>query len=586
MTITSYNKASSIALPIGYDDFGKITEKKLNLVDKSLFIKELLDDEKTEVVVITRPRRFGKTLNLSMLQYFFSPEVIGQSTKGLFENFNIAKAGKKYMDHQGKYPVVFMTLKDIRDHDYDTAYMKFCALMRRVYADYRYLMKSTALYDDEKQLFERILLKNANKEEVCGALRTLTEYLYRHHGVKPWLLIDEYDTPLQSAYLNGYYDKMIDLIRDFFGSAFKTNPCFGRAVITGILRISKESLFSGVNNLEVYSVLNPKYSEYFGFTEKEVSDLIQQFHLEEYSDEIRDWYNGYQFGDTTIYNPWSMVHCLQQEDRRFMPHWIGTSGNELVKDLMVKSNTEFKRHFESLLQGLPVQRLIDENMVFADLNKNHEIAVWTLLLMSGYLKVTKRENVDQGMLCMVAIPNREVRILYRQVIEQWLANGHGVMWYNDFLKSLLMGDIAHFREQLKELMEETISHHDVTKKSEAFYHGLMIGLTASFGADKKNYEFKSNRESGYGRYDYLIMPVDPNHFTILLEFKKVVKDDFTEETEFKDVSVQLEKAALDAITQIHTQGYLAEVKQRGRKNIILIGLSFLGKHFCIREERV
>jgi len=397
-------------LPIGYDNFRKVFEQKLDFVDKSLFIKELIDDRATEVAVFTRPRRFGKTFNLSMLHCFFSATVWDQPTQGMFDRLKIAALGEEYMQHQGQYPVVFITFKDVKDHGYEIAYKKMCALVKEVYQEHRYLLTSPCLYDEDKKEYE-IILQHESLDEVVlsNSLKKLTKYLYQHYRVRPWLLVDEYDTPIQAAYVHGYYNEMIDLLRGVYGAVLKTNPYLHRAVITGILRVAKESLFSGVNNLEVYSFLRSEYGQYFGFTEEEMDQLLQQTQLTNQAQEIKAWYNGYQCGDIIVYNPWSVANCLKQKGE-LAPYWINTSDNLLIRNLLIESSTEFKTSFESLFKEEPIERLIDEYMVFADLRTN-ETAAWSLLFMAGYLKVIAQERTDDGLRCQLAIPNREVRNL-------------------------------------------------------------------------------------------------------------------------------------------------------------------------------
>ncbi len=387
-------------LPIGYDDFGKIIENKLDLIDKTLLIKDILDDLNTEVIVITRPRRFGKTLNLSMLYYFLSATVYDKPTQGLFDGFNIAHCGGNYMEHQGKYPVVFITFKDIKQASFSSTLEKFNELIIKTYYQHHYLKNSDKLVEAQKRIFQVISEGKANQSQLENALQFLTECLSIHHNVKPWLLIDEYDSPIHAAYTNGYYDEMVSFMRGLFGSALKTNPYLHKAVITGILRIAKESLFSGLNNLKVYSTLSKRYSEYFGFTETEVNDILVKSHLSEKAEEIKAWYNGYQFGNTTIYNPWSIANCIDEEGET-KPYWINTSSNELIKDLLKRSPLEFKAQFEALMQGNTTEQLIDENLVFADLGKN-STAVWSLLFMSGYLTATNCENAWLGTTCQIS----------------------------------------------------------------------------------------------------------------------------------------------------------------------------------------
>lgn len=569
----------TMRLPLGYDHFKDLIDKRLDFVDKSLWIKEILDDPSTQVAVVTRPRRFGKTLNLSMLHCFLASEVYGRPTQGLFAGLKIAQVPGDYLQYQGQYPTIFVTFKDIKDHHYSTAYGRLVNLMAEMYKEHRYLLSSPHLAEEDKQIFHDIIFQKMNETRMSSALKDLTRFLYQHHGVKPWLLIDEYDSPLQAAYIHGYYDEMIDLFRGMFATALKTNPYLERAVITGILRVSKESLFSGLNNLKVYSLLSAKYSPYFGLTEAEVADLLHKAGLEEIKAQIQEWYNGYRIGTTTIYNPWSLVNCIQ-EGGVMQPYWVNTSDNRLIKDLLTNSSESFRTQFEDLLRGEPLRKIIDENVVFGDLKKN-EKAAWSLLLMAGYLKVIEQHHTDEGLECTLTVPNREVRNLYRQIIKQWLSDGDGVEWFNQFLEHLLVGNLAAFETDLRHLVEETFSVHDTSKDPEVFYHGFMVGATASL-YHHENYEIKSNRESGYGRYDYMIFSKDDSRPTILLEIKRITAD---EKRNAADLNQLLTETAQQAVLQIQQQKYLAEARQRGRKNILKMGLAFCGKRFKICAEK-
>jgi hypothetical protein len=546
-TSVSIKGYKNMRLPLGYENFKELIDHRFNFVDKSLLIKEILDDDITKVVLITRPRRFGKTLNLSMLHHFLASEVNGQSTTGLFTGLKITAAGEEYIRHQGKYPVIFITFKEIEDHTFEHILENMQLLMARVYEEHHYLLSSPKLSETNKIFYETVLKGQANEALLKVAILNLTGYLYQHHGVKPWVLIDEYDKPIQSAYLHDYYNKMIRLMRGMLGAALKTNPYLERAVITGILRISKESLFSDLNNLKVYSLLQSRYGQYFGFTEEEVTNLLQQAGLEQKAAEIRAWYNGYQSGEYTIYNPWSIVNCINEKGR-VEPYWINTSGNELIKELLTHAGESFRLQFEDLLSGKSVEKLIDENMVFSDLKKNNS-ATWSLLLLSGYLKVTGIRDTEMGPYCTLIIPNREIRGLYRRIIEQWLSNGHGTDWFENFLNHLLTGDLQAFEADFRHLVEETFSVHDTSKDPEAFYHGFMVGATASLYYNK-NYEIKSNRESGYGRYDYMIYSHDVSKPTILIEIKRVKK---SEKMSLEDLEKILAETAKQALTQIEQQ---------------------------------
>ncbi len=566
-------------LPIGKSDFRAIIEGKFDFVDKSLLIPEII--EGADVILFTRPRRFGKTLNMSMLRYFFAREVFGQPTKGLFDQLKVAQTGETILQHQGKYPVIFLTFKDIKETSFKLAYEKIYELIVYLYDEFSYLQASPALSDRQKDFCKRILERKANQAQLENSLQMLTEMLFRHHGAKPIILIDEYDTPIQSGYLQGYYNEAIAFFRNFFGAALKDNPFLFKAVLTGILRVSRESLFSGLNNLKVHSVLDPQFGSCFGFTEQEVSQLLTKAEFQDKASDVKLWYNGYQIEDIILYNPWSIVNYIQYGGE-LKPFWVNTSDNELIKDLLLKSSTNFKEQFEVLLQGNLVEKRVDENFVFPDLEKNNEAAIWSLLLMTGYLTTRGCELTDRGPLCQLSIPNREIRNLYLVIIEQWLSNGYGILWFDQFLGHLLKGEMDHFQRGLGHIMEQTISVHDVAKEPEAFYHGLMIGLTANLGGGK-DYETRSNRESGYGRYDYLILSRDPQKLSVILEFKQVALPANKKNPE-KD-QILLDKAAIEALQQINTQAYFAELKQRGLKNILKIGLAFSGKRFGMAYER-
>lgn len=562
-------------LPIGYDNFQEVVTQKLTFVDKSLLIKEFLDDRGTKVALITRPRRFGKTLNLSMLQHFFAAEVNGKPTQNLFAGLKIMQQGETYLQHQGKYPVVSLNFKDIKDRGFNTVYANLRGLLSRAYNDHIAVLSSSKLTSVQKQNFESVLEGTADEARIKSSLLNLTDCLFQHYGEQAILLIDEYDTPIQSGYVYGYYHEIVDVMRHLFSAGLKGNPYLYRAVLTGILRISKESLFSGLNNLKVYSLLNPRYSEYFGFTEAEVNHLFAAANVVNDPGQIKEWYNGYKMGTHVIYNPWSIVNCIS-ELGVLKPYWVNTSDNQLVKDLLIQSSTKFKQEFELLLEDMAVEKLIDENFVFPEL-KGNESAVWSLLLMTGYLKVVSSEETLQGTVCQLQIPNLEIRNLYRQIIEQWLSNGKGVQWYNEFLNHLLTGNVDEFKDNLKNILLQTVSVHDVTQEPEAFYQGLMIGLTASL--DKHHYEKKSNKESGLGRYDIAIIPKDLSKLSIILELKSV-KSPKNE----NDLESLLQKTAKQALTQIELTEYNAEFKQRGVTNVLKIGLAFSGKKFCVEAK--
>lgn len=554
---------------IGISNFGEIRQKDLIFVDKTLFIRDILDEKGTKVMVFTRPRRFGKTLNLSMLHHFLASEVIGIKTHDIFGDLNIAQTGHKYMQHQGHYPVIFITLKDVKDHTYEHALINLRILLSRLYDEHNYLLISDKISDQQKIKYSQILREECDEGHLKNALLDLCHMIYLHTGVRPWLLIDEYDTPIQASYVGESYPEVIGLMRGFYGSALKDNPYLEKAVMTGILRVAKESLFSGVNNLEVYSMLRPEYGEYFGFTESEIDELLKKSQLTDQSPEIKYWYNGYLMGNTTIYNPWSIVNCLKQQGD-FKAYWINTSDNALIKKLFWQASIDTKNKLEQLIRGEAIEALIAENTVFGELETNSN-AIWSLLLFSGYLKVVSSVPSDMGSLCQLLSPNYEVSLLYRGMVASWFVDSMGYDEYRNLLKELTTGNIEIFEKILQKYLLESMSYFDVTgKQPERFYHGFVMGLLVSL---RETHQIKSNRESGYGRYDISIIPNDKNQLGLIIEFKT------TEENEDLNGAVQ------SALKQIEYRDYAAELTQLGIKNILKIGMAFKGKQVKILQEK-
>ena len=572
-------------MQIGFDDFGKVRTNNLQFVDKTLFIKEVLDSKNIEVSVITRPRRFGKTFNLSTLHHFLAPEVNQIKTAGMFDGLKIATVdGCSYMQYQGKFPVIFVSFKEAKEKTFIATVNSMRTTILELFRNYSYLLISDNLSSKERGMFENYLGDDSRVVEYLKAsLRFLCELLYKHFNCKPYLLIDEYDTPIQSGYLNGYYDEIVNLMRSMFGAALKTNPYFNRAVITGILRVAKESLFSGLNNVKVFSLLQKQYGQHFGFTEKEVSELLEQANLSNIREEVKKWYNGYKFGETTVYNPWSIVNYIN--DKVLKPYWVNTSDNQLIKKLLIKSNVEFKEQFKLLLQDRTIEKNIDENMVFGDLINNQQ-AAWSLLLMSGYLRVVSSEIDEKGKtICICAIPNWEVKVLYCDIIEEWLGNGYGVEWYQNFLVYLLNGDVKKFEESFGQVLMSTISVYDLAHNPEAFYQGFMLGLVA--GIDQKQYEIKSNRESGLGRYDIAVIPKNISKPAIILEIKsvsipRVAKKNLPRVLD--SLFSLLVREAKKALEQINRNKYEVDLVQRGITDVVKIGIAFYGKEFRLMYE--
>lgn len=572
-----YSKeATTMQPPIGISDFRKLIETRDSdgqpylFVDKSLFIKDIIDDL-AEVKLFTRPRRFGKTLNMSMLHHFFSKEVDKKPTKNLFNNLKIAQYGDRLKRHQGQYPVIFLTFKDIKNNTFKESYEDLFELIRTAYLEHeKAVMSSQDVTDRQKADYNLILDREASSSTIKLALKNLTLYLHKCYGVKPIVLIDEYDTPIQAAYVKKYYEEMIFFMKDFLSAGLKDNSHLEKAILTGILRVSKESLFSGLNNLKTYSLLDARYGEYFGFTDSEVVALLKEAELFEEMQKTREWYNGYQIGEAVIYNPWSIVNYIQEKGK-LSSYWVNTSDNALIKKLIFQSNTGFKAEFELLLQDKPIEMLINEHVVFTNLETN-ESAVWALLLMSGYLKATVIKEEGTNVLCQLQIPNKEVKDLYRTFIAEWLSGVNNATVFNQFLNNLLIGNIADFEYQLQEIMLQTFSFRDIKgKEPEKFFHGFMLGLVACI--DSSQYKIDSNKEAGLGLYDIVISPKDPNKLGIIIEIKSV-----------SDAS-KLKTEAEDALTQIDVKKYEQNNLLKDVKSYLKIGVAFSGKELAVAHKR-
>lgn len=551
-----------MSLMIGEDNFGAAVTRQIDFVDKTYFIKEILDNDFITASVITRPRRFGKTFNMSTLHHFLASVVYGLKTKGMFDNLAIAQYGPKYMDQQGKYPVVFVSFKSVSDGGFEKAYSKMQVLLSQVYREHEYLLSSDKLSSNDKEMFEIILKRESGDSSLLeSALLDLCSYLYRHHGVKPWLLIDEYDTPIQSGYFHNYYEEIINLMRGILGNALKGNSYLHRAVITGILRISKESLFSGVNNLKIFSLLNLEYASCFGFTESEVDQALRKANLGHLSKEIKSWYNSYHIGNQQIYNPWSLANCINEKGL-LQPYWVNTSSNDLIKTAMATADATVKQDFEVLLMGKPIQALITENMVFGDLDNNSD-ALWSLLLFSGYLTVLEKNQREGEYTYLLQAPNQEVACLYKNVIRGWFNAPLGRQRYRTFLAYLTEGKHSDFFIVLKSFLQESISYFDAKgKHPEKFYHGFVLGLIVSLS---DTHTIKSNKESGAGRYDIMVIPKDRTELGLIIEFKVAQKN------------TSLEESAREALEQINRLDYEAELRSEGIKSSLKIGLAFKDK---------
>ena len=557
---------------IGQSDYKNLLDGNCYYIDKTLLIKELIDSG-SQVMLFPRPRRFGKTLNLSMLRYYF--EKTEKDNSYLFKNYAIWNQGTEYIGEQGKYSIIYLTFKDIKQANWEETYNKIIELISEEYLRHDYL--KNVLKPHEKEEYNKIEFKTAKKEEYEASLRKLSNYLEKYHNEKVMILIDEYDTPIQAGYVGKYYDEIVSFMRGLLSGALKDNSSLEKGILTGILRVAKESIFSGLNNLKVSTILDKQYGEYFGLLEKEVEEILKFFEKEYKIEDIRDWYNGYLFGDSVVYNPWSIINSVDDKDNYLKPHWVNTSSNDIIKQIITRSGKAVKQELEELIEGKSITKQINESIVFGDIEKSSD-TIWSFLLFSGYLKAENIEMIEELTLCDLSIPNNEVRYLYKEIIMSWFNESIYSDKLEMMLKALTLGDTETFEDVFSEFVSKTFSYFDPSGDyPENLYHGFVLGLLISLN---KTHEVKSNRESGFGRYDVMLIPKEVGNrqacsLGIIIEFKKVNKK--RGET--------LEKAADNAIDQIEKKAYRTELINRGIKNVLSLGIAFEGKEIMMREKR-
>ena len=557
---------------IGIQDFIELRESKKFYIDKTSFIKEWWKSGDS-VTLITRPRRFGKTLNMSMVEEFFSVDYAGRGD--LFEGLSIWKE-EEYRELQGTYPVISLSFAGIKETNYQMTRKKICQQLTELYAKNSFLLDGDLLYETEREYFKSVNV-GMDDADATIALNRLSDYLYRYYGKKVIILLDEYDTPMQEAYVNGFWDEMVAFTRSLFNSTFKTNPYMGRGIMTGITRVSKESVFSDLNNLKVVTTTSDEYATSFGFTEEEVFAALDANELGEEKEEVKKWYDGFVFGEhSDIYNPWSILNFL--DTGKYATYWANTSANSLVGKLIREGSRRVKTSFEALLRGEHLICPIDEQIVYNQL-KGNEASIWSLLVASGYLKVVRREYYEEPGVgdrpnYELDITNLEVRYMFQNMVRGWFDEME--QEYGDFVEALLLGDVDAMNEYMNEVAEGMFSYFDTGRnpskvQPERFYHGFVLGLLVEL---KGRYYVTSNRESGFGRYDIMLEPVTPQKDdAIIIEFKVF--------NPRKEQSI--EETLTSALTQIEEKQYEANLIAKGmpKERIRKYGFAFEGKRVLI-----
>ena len=544
-------------IPIGIDNFKELVNKGYYYVDKTDLIEEILT-RGAKVNLFPRPRRFGKTLTISMLENYFNIKK-KEENENLFCDLKINNAQQGIREKQGKYPVISLNLKGVKDDTWKKELNKLKAIISRLYQDNEEVKSLLSLKDQE--YYNKIINETALEEEYQLSLKNLSIFLANYYKQPTIILIDEYDAPIENGFLNGFYDNAINFMRNFFGEALKTNEYLNFACMTGILRVSKESIFSGLNNLKIYSILDSQYSEYFGFVPKEVDKILEDYNIENKED-IKKWYDGYNFGGTEIYNPWSILNSV--DDRKIQPYWINTGGTSLLENMLKTSASDIKQELEQLLLGECIAVKLNENVVYSEITGSRE-NIYNFMLLCGYLTVERVEMQGKYQVGYLRIPNLEVEIAFENMIERWFQYSTGREEINTLQKALLVNEREVAEEALNNLMLKCMSFFD---NAENFYHGFVLGLMVDMGNE---YIVKSNRESGFGKYDMKIEKKDGT-LGIIIEFK----------TAKKDSEDKMENMAKEALEQIEKNKYYLDMQERGIKNILMYGVAFNNKKAVLR----
>ena len=558
-------------LPIGVSNFKDIIEKNYYYFDKTKFIENILEDG-SQVKLFTRPRRFGKTLNMSMLKYFFDVKNKDENRK-LFEGLNISKS--EYFDMQGNFPVISVSFKKYQEKDWKNGFDMIKDIISGLYDEFEFVKEK--LSARKKKKFDSILMEEANLANWKNSLADLSNYLYDFYGKKVIVLIDEYDQPIINSYIEGYYDETIDFFKSFYGAVLKDNEYLEMGVMTGILRVAKENIFSGLNNIKVHSILNERFTEYFGVLENEVETSLKDFGLEYDLSDVQKWYNGYLFGETKVYNPWSIINFL--DEKKLGAYWVNTSENSLIKLYLQKMKKEIFDDFSKLLNEENISKIINDNVTFGNLEANFEKNFWNLFFHSGYLTLAEKYDAMKKVVS-VKIPNKEILEMFSDMFIEVYFKNTGI--FLDMTDALTNGDISNFKKYLKEILLENTGIFDVSGTyKEQFYHGLMLGLVLIL---KNEYEITSNNFAGKGRYDLLLKPKNilEGKEGIIIELKIV---NGTENLSNDKIHEKLEKECEVALNQIDEKGYSSVLKNAGIEKVLKIGIAFLGKEFEVKFEK-
>ena len=557
------NSAKKLPLPIGESDFKNLVDNYY-YVDKTLLIKDFLDT-KAKVTLFTRPRRFGKTLNMDMLKTFF--EISDEDTSKYFTGMNIWSCGEEYRNEQGKYPVIHISFKDVK---FPTWVQTFSSIRDAVATEYKRhicLLESNKCNEFDKKYFRSVIDGSIDEVGLATSFRKLSDMLMSHYGRATVIIIDEYDTPIQQGYTAGYYDEIVGFMRNLFSGAFKDNNNLAYGFLTGILRVAKESIFSGLNNLKLNSILEDRYSEYFGFTKSDISTIMEYYGRSDKYDEICEWYDGYRFGNTDIFNPWSVLNYLDEEcyPKAF---WQSTGDSSIIRQIVSEADIETSENLRKLMQGQTVASYIDTSVVYPEI-KGNPSTIYSFLLATGYLKTVRKENCHDGnAICNVSIPNREIYYVYEKEILSALSGSISQSTAISIQQAILSRNIPMLREHLAKMLKQTISSFDYAHEN--FYHGLLLGICTIMN---NLYRVDSNKESGYGRYDIQLLPNDVTMYGIIMELK-VIKEDVAENS----IEDALVKSANVALEQIDKKQYITEMKRAGVTKFLKIGVSFYKKH--------